>query len=95
MTYDDRAERMWIENNLGLHIANRPPAWHTPSSSSDHWEQLYVEAWDQARHSEAALLRFKGRPYHAFAPRIAAVADALVFWRRCERSLEHLGEGSW
>ena len=64
-------------------------------TSSDHWEQLYVEAWDQARHSERALLRFKGRPYHAFAPRIAAVADALVFWRRCERSLEHLGEGPW
>ena len=64
-------------------------------TSADHWEQLYVEAWDQARHSEAALMRFKGRPYHAFAPRIAAAADALVFWRRCERSLEHLGEGPW
>ena len=63
-------------------------------TSSYHWERLYVEARDQARHSETALLRFKGQ-YFVFATRIGAIADALAFWRRCERSLEHLGEGPW
>ena len=95
MTYDDRAERMWIENNLGLHIANRPPAWHTPSSSSDYWEQLYTEARDQARHSEAAMLRLQGLRVRGLGQRLDPVIDALAFWRRCERSLEHLGEGPW
>ena len=69
--------------------------WDGDWTSSDHWEQLYTEAADQAQRSEKALMRMKGKRYHAFVPRIAAIADALVFWRRVERGLEKLGEGPW